>query len=259
MTNALSVSGLSVAAGPRIIVEDIDLTLERGQAVGVVGESGSGKSMILKAIMALLPAGVKATAGQITLDGKVLPHNGGRKERGHRLGLVLQDPATALDPLMRVGDQIAEVRRHVIGRDRVTARQEALDLLERVQIQAGRYRHHPHELSGGQRQRVVIARALAAEPEFLLCDEPTTALDVTVQAEILALLEDLRTTRHVGLLFVSHDLAVVARVSSRLVVMRHGRIVERGTTEQVLTHPEHAYTRELLDSVVELSVPEARA
>ncbi|GAA3633684.1 hypothetical protein GCM10022223_60020 [Kineosporia mesophila] len=258
----LTVRGLAVTARRRretvTIVSDIDLTLARGEAVGIVGESGSGKSLILKAIMALLPSGVTATAGEIRLDGTELAHapaRAARAARGHRLGLILQDPSTALDPLMRVGDQIAEVRRHVVGRDGASARAEALELLEQVQIPdaAGRYRAYPHELSGGQRQRVVIARALAGEPEFLLCDEPTTALDVTVQAEILSLLDDLRTSRAMGLLFVSHDLAVVSQVSTQLLVMRHGRIVERGATEQVLTAPSHPYMRTLLDSVIELT------
>lgn len=257
--SVLSVEGLAVAARHSPIVADVDLRVTRGEAVGIVGESGSGKSLLLKAVMALLPPGLAVTAGRVTLDGAVLPPapaRAARAARGHRIGLVLQDPATALDPLMRVGDQIAEVRRHVVGRDRSAARRDALELLERVRIPsaADRYRAYPHELSGGQRQRVVIARALAGEPDFLLCDEPTTALDVTVQAEILTLIDELRTTRSTGVLLVSHDLAVVSQVSSRLLVMRHGRVVEHGATERVLSAPAHAYTRALLESVAELSV-----
>ncbi|MFT4044050.1 MAG: ABC transporter ATP-binding protein [Gordonia sp. (in: high G+C Gram-positive bacteria)] len=259
--SGLAISGLAVTRRGRgtstTIVADIDLRVGRGEAVGVVGESGSGKSMILRAIMALLPVGLVASAGEICLDGVVLPHGparAARAARGHRIGLILQDPATALDPLIRVGEQIAQVRRHVIGRRAADARADALELLDRVRIPdaRNRYRAYPHELSGGQRQRIVIARALAAEPEFLLCDEPTTALDVTVQAEVMALLDDLRTTRSVGVLLVSHDLPVVAGFSSRIIVVESGRIVEQGPTRQVLSSPRDTYTRGLLNSVIDL-------
>ncbi|WOF23485.1 ABC transporter ATP-binding protein [Microbacterium betulae] len=256
--SVLEVSGLSIArrrgAG---IVEGVDLSVRRGECVGLVGESGSGKSLTLRAIMALLPDGVEATGGEVRVDGLPMPRSGAaaRSSRRGRLSMVFQDPAAALDPLRRVGAQVAAVRRHVRGRSARAAREDALGLLADVRLPdpAAAYERYPHELSGGQRQRVMIAVALASEPEFLLCDEPTTALDVTVQAEILALLDDIRRSRSVGVLFVSHDLPVVSTVSSRLVVMRRGVVVEAGDTIDVLGAPRDPYTRGLVRAAAELS------
>lgn len=260
-TSALTVSVLSIGrrAAPtgRQIVSHLSLEVQRGECLGLVGESGSGKSLTLRAIMGLLPESLDVTAGTVSVDGMVLPSSGAtaRRARRGRLAMVFQDPAAALNPLMRIGTQIAAVRRHVRGRSRQEARRDALALLEQVRIAdpAAFFRRYPHELSGGQRQRVMIAIALASEPEFLLCDEPTTALDVTVQDEILTLLEQIRTATSVGVLFVSHDLPVVARASDRLVVMRHGALVEAGDTHEVLVAPREDYTRVLVQAAKALA------
>lgn len=236
----VQVSGLTLA-GPRgTVVEDVSFALGRGEALGIVGESGSGKSLTLRSIIGLLPPGIHRVSGEITVQGRV--------------GMVFQDPQTALDPLAMVGAQVAEVVRYARGVRRAAARERALDLMRQVQMPdpERRFRAYPHQLSGGQRQRIVIAMALATDPEILLCDEPTTALDVTVQRQILLLLERLRTELSLAMIFVSHDLAVVEQVSSWLLVMEQGRVVERGATADVIAHPEHPYTRRLLESVLAL-------
>jgi ABC-type glutathione transport system ATPase component len=237
---SVRVTGLTLS-GPRgIVVEDVSFALGRGEALGIVGESGSGKSLTLRSIIGLLPPGIHQVAGEVVVQGRV--------------GMVFQDPQTALDPLARVGTQVAEVVRYSRGVRGAAARERALDLMRQVQLPdpEHRFQAYPHQLSGGQRQRIVIAMAVATDPEILLCDEPTTALDVTVQRQILLLLERLRTELSLAMIFVSHDLAVVEQVSSRLVVMEHGRVVEQGATADVIAHPEHPYTRRLLDSVLPL-------
>lgn len=252
-TSMMSITDLDIAriGATGRIVSGLTLSVAAGECVGLVGESGSGKSLTLRAIAALLPKSMRVTAGGVTVGGVALPMaagGAGRKARRARIAMVFQDPSSALDPLMKVGAQIAAVRRHVRGRSRVDARQDALTLLAETRLPdpAVLYERYPHELSGGQRQRVMIAFALASDPEFLLCDEPTTALDVTVQAEILALLNDLRVKKSVGVLFVSHDLAVIAQISSRIAVMRAGEVVETGPTLKVLGEPTHPYTRDLV-------------
>jgi peptide/nickel transport system ATP-binding protein len=240
---AIAVRGLRLGSGKTTLVDGIDLTVESGHAVGIVGESGSGKSLTLRAIIGLLPRGVEQLSGTVEVEGHA--------------GLVFQDPLSALDPLIPVGKQVIEVCRFTAGLSKTAARARALELFTEVGIPDPEQRlgWYPHELSGGQRQRVVIALALAAEPDVLLCDEPTTALDVTVQAQVLALLERLRVTRGLTLLFVSHDIAVVSSVCSRIIVMKDGTIVEQGTTDDILSRPVHNYTKMLLDSVLELPVP----
>ncbi len=211
-----------------------------GEAVGLVGESGSGKSLTLRAIMGILPRGLVRSGGTVELDA--------------RPAMIFQDPLTFLDPLSRVGDQVAEVCR-VVGRlDRRSARARVLDLLSDVRLPEPVVlaRRYPHQLSGGQRQRVLLALALAQDPGLLLCDEPTTALDVTVQREILDLLATLQRERGLSLLFVSHDLAVVGRLCDRVVVLHEGRVVEAGPTLDVVTAPRDAYTRSLVDAVLPL-------
>ncbi|WP_159501101.1 ABC transporter ATP-binding protein [Microbacterium sp. 18062] len=243
----LGVSGLSIdrrSDGGRL-VDGVDLAVGPGECLGLVGESGSGKSLTLRAIAGILPDTVARTGGAVTVDDAVLDP---RRASPARIGTVFQDPAAAMNPLMRIGSQVAAVRRHVRGRSRHDAREDALRLLERAALPhaARLYDRYPHELSGGQRQRVMIAFALASDPRFLLCDEPTTALDVTVQAEILTLLDDIRVSERIGILFVSHDLPVVARISSRLAVMKAGRIVEQGPTADVIARPADPYTRGLV-------------
>lgn len=241
----------------RPLVQGVSFELERGQCVGLVGESGSGKSLTLKAVMALLPDALAVSSGRVTVDGVCLPAEGvkARRSRRNRLAMVFQDPAASLNPLMRVGRQVAAVRQHVLGASHRHAHEDALELLADVAISdpESLFMRYPHQLSGGQRQRVMIALALATEPEFLLCDEPTTALDVTVQADILALLTQIRVARAVGVLLVSHDLPVVATASDHLVVMRRGTVVETGPTAEVLGSPRHAYTRTLISSAAALT------
>ena len=232
---------------PAALVEGVSFDVTPGEALGIVGESGSGKSLTLRSILGLLPDGVERAGGSVDVHGRV--------------GMVFQDPLTALDPLEPVGRQIAAAVRanNDLSRGRSAKRQakeRALELMRAVDLPdpTERYGWYPHQLSGGQRQRVVIAIALAVNPDVLLCDEPTTALDVTVQRQVLALLNSLREERGITILFVSHNLAVVSSICDRVIVMRSGRIVESGSTTQVITAPKSPYTRLLVGSV--LGVPE---
>jgi oligopeptide/dipeptide ABC transporter ATP-binding protein len=239
-------------------VEDVSLVLEAGQALGVVGESGSGKSLTLRAILGLLPRRARIARGSVLLDGRPLDGLSAlRQVRGREIGMVFQEPQTALNPVMRVGDQIAEGPNVVLGYSRGRARERALQLMREVGIPdpVRRAEAYPHELSGGLRQRVTIAIALALEPRVLLCDEPTTALDVTVQGQILALLADLRARKGLALVYVSHDLAVVSQTCRDLVVMYAGRVFETGRVRDVFADPRHPYTRALLRSVIALDSP----
>lgn len=222
------------------LVDEVDLEVAPGAALGIVGESGSGKSLTLRAISGLLPHGVRLAHGEVSFGGNI--------------GMVFQDPLAALDPLTRVGNQLREACEAAGVRD---PRGRVRELLADVRLpDVDRIaRAYPHELSGGQRQRVVIAMALAGDPAILLADEPTTALDVTVQQEVLALLETLRRERGLTLVLVSHDLAVVSKVADHVAVMRGGRIVEHGPTLSVLTAPEHPYTRMLIGAVPSLPEP----
>jgi oligopeptide/dipeptide ABC transporter ATP-binding protein len=236
-------------------VDDVSLTLDAGEALGLVGESGSGKSLTLRAILGLLPRRAQVTGGSVLLDGEALAGKAAlRQARGREIGMVFQEPQTALNPVMRVGDQIAEGPRAVLGYSRRRARERALELMREVGIPdpVRRAEAYPHELSGGLRQRITIAIALALEPRILLCDEPTTALDVTVQGQILRLLADLRERTGVALVYVSHDLAVVSQTCRDLAVMYAGRVVETGLVREVFADPRHPYTRALLRSVIAL-------
>jgi oligopeptide/dipeptide ABC transporter ATP-binding protein len=232
-------------------VDGVDLDVPRGEALGLVGESGCGKSMTLRAILGLLPGKAHIAGGEINFDGSALSPKSLSGLRGDQIGMVFQEPMTALNPVMRVGEQIAEGPRVRLGKSASDARARALDLLRLVGIPdpERRYRAFPHELSGGLRQRIVIAIALACEPQLLLCDEPTTALDVTIQDQILHLLARLRAETGVSLVLVTHDLAVVAQTCERVAVMYAARIVETGTVAEVFGAPKHPYTRALLRSV----------
>ena len=239
---------------PRGVVKAVDgvsLEVPRGGALGLVGESGCGKSMTLRAIMGLLPGRAQIAGGEIVFDGEVLSPKSLAGLRGAHIGMVFQEPMTALNPVMRVGDQIAEGPRVRLGHSAAAAKERALELLRLVGIPdpERRYRAYPHELSGGLRQRIVIAIALASEPQLLLCDEPTTALDVTIQDQILHLLARLRAETGVSQVLVTHDLAVVAQTCERVAVMYAARIVETGTVAEVFGAPRHPYTRALLRSV----------
>jgi ABC-type glutathione transport system ATPase component len=234
----LSVTGLTVSS----LVRDVSFEIGAGERVGLIGESGSGKSLTALSIMGLLPEELRAS-GSVQLTGHELLGASEKdlsRLRGDEVAMVFQEPMTALNPAMRVGRQVTEPGR-IHGR-----RQSAEELLDAVGL-PGTARAYPHQLSGGQRQRVVLAMALANEPSLLICDEPTTALDVTVQAQILSLIRTSLPAES-ALLFITHDLAVVASVCERVLVMLDGEIVEAGSTREVLTQPKHEYTRKLLNA-----------
>ena len=242
--NVLELDRVGLSIGGREILHDISFAVEPGETLGIVGESGSGKSLTALSVMGLLPAGSR-TSGSIRLAGVPLPHGNDAAMdslRGDEIGMVFQEPMTALNPVQTIGDQIGEGLA-IHGRARSSAM--VRDMLDRVGLETVALDRYPHELSGGQRQRVVIAMATILRPKVLLADEPTTALDVSIQRNILDLLGDLVRDFDMGLVLVSHDLAVVAERADRLVVMRHGRIVERGATREVLSAPRHEYTRAL--------------
>jgi peptide/nickel transport system ATP-binding protein len=250
MNDVLTVSGLTVSVRGKGLVHNVDLTVGRGERVGLIGESGSGKSLTALGVLGLLPEDVTAT-GSVKLAG--VDHDlvgaGERrmsKVRGREAAMVFQEPMTALNPTMRVGDQVAEAMLiHRTRPNRRAARAAAVELLELVQL-PGTARAYPHQLSGGQRQRIVVALALANDPALLICDEPTTALDVTVQAMVLDLIVKGVAARESALLFITHDLAVVATVCDRVLVMYGGRVVESGPVGEVFTKPRHRYTQGLL-------------
>jgi peptide/nickel transport system ATP-binding protein len=242
-----------------VLVDGVSFEVPRGGSLGLVGESGSGKSLSALAIIKLLPAGLSAT-GTVRLNGlDVLDADVAemRKRRGRDVGMVFQDPFTALNPVFTIGAQLSEVIRTHAGTRKGSAetRRIALDALADVGLSdpARFLDRYPFQLSGGQAQRVAIALALVPEPQLLIADEPTTALDVTVQDGILRLLEGLRSSRNLSLLFISHDLAVVARLCRELCIMQHGRVVEAGATDEILRRPQADYTHLLLDSVADFS------
>jgi peptide/nickel transport system ATP-binding protein len=248
--NLLEIENISVAIEGSRIIENLTLTVRAGEILGLAGASGSGKSMLALAIMRLLPAAA-TMSGSVRLRGETLTEKSAlqmQSIRGRDLGMVFQEPATALNPLMRIGDQVAETVRLHRRVSRLEARRAARDALDRVGLlgEQGALDRHSYELSGGQRQRVAIAMAVIMEPSLLIADEPTTALDVIAQAQVLRLLEDLVRTRNMGLLLVSHNLALVAQLAARVAVMQTGQIVEQGATEEVLRHAQHPYTREML-------------
>jgi oligopeptide/dipeptide ABC transporter ATP-binding protein len=243
--------------GPRGTVHAVagaSFEVQPGSALGLVGESGSGKSMTLRAILGLLPAPGRVAGGRILYRDReltALAPRALREVRGAEISMVFQEPMTALNPVKPVGDQIAEAPRVRLGYSRSRARARALELLQLVGVPgaARRLDAYPHELSGGLRQRVMIAIALSAEPKVLLCDEPTTALDVTIQDQILKLLTSLREEQGLSLVFVTHDLAVIAQTCDRVAVMYAGRVLEEGRVDAVFRDPRHPYTLGLLRSV----------
>jgi oligopeptide/dipeptide ABC transporter ATP-binding protein len=247
----------------RPVVREASLTVERGEFVGLAGESGSGKTLTALAILRLVPAPGRIAGGRILLEGRdllALPQAELREVRGGRVGMVFQEPMTALNPVLSVGAQIAEAVRAHSRPSASAAAREAERLLDLVAMPRARQRlgDYPHQLSGGQRQRVMIAMALAARPDLLLADEPTTALDVTIQAQILELLDRLRRELGLAVLLISHDLAVLAENCERLLVMYAGRVVEEGAVEDVFRQPGHPYTRALLASLPAVGRPVER-
>lgn len=253
--SVLRVEGLSVGTEHTSLLHDVTFTIERGERVGLIGESGSGKSLTALAVMGLLGEGLAAT-GDIHLSARTparrnlldLPERDLSRLRGDAMSMVFQEPMTALNPTMRVGDQVAEAMLIHRTRPRAQARRRAVELLEQVDLPDPQHlaRAYPHELSGGQRQRVVLAIALANDPALLICDEPTTALDVTVQATVLDLIVRGIEERDAAMLFITHDLGVVATVCERVLVMYGGRVVEAGPVHEVFTDPRHRYTQGLV-------------
>ena len=236
------------------VVTGATLAARRGEVVGVVGESGSGKSLTLRAIAGLLPQGVTVGAGEVhvgDIDVTKADSAALRRLRGGVVGMIFQEPMTALNPTMRIGPQIAEAARAHSRASRSEAKARAIELLGQMGFTEAerRYRLYPHELSGGMRQRVVIAIALAGNPSLLLCDEPTTALDATVTMKVLNLIVGLAADLDIGIVLVTHDLGVAARICDRIVVMYAGRMVEEGPSEELLRRPRHPYTLALLQAV----------
>ncbi len=256
MSTLLSVRNLAVRAQMHgrdfHLVEDVTFSLAKGEILGLVGESGSGKSVTCRALMRLLPgANLSIAAGEIVFDGRDFARLSDaeiREERGTSVGMIFQNPASHLDPVMSIGDQVAESIVLHRGVSKTEAWSQAIDLLRQVGIPdpERRARAYAHEFSGGMKQRAMIAAALACDPQLLIADEPTTALDVTVQAQILRLLMDLRDKRGLSIILVTHDLGVVAQVCDSIAVMYGGRIVERGPKRDVLKAPLHPYTARLI-------------
>lgn len=260
--SVLQVSNLTVefSAGETSVraVDELSLTLGQGETLGLVGESGSGKSTVALATLGLIPCPPGRVSGEVSFHGEdllTLSPARLREVRGARIAMVFQDPASALNPVLRVGEQLAEVMRVHLGLGRAEARTRAVEALGRVGIPAPDTRHdaYPHELSGGTRQRVLLAMALACEPEVLLADEPTTSVDVTLQAQLLRLLQSTRRRTGLSMLFISHDLAVVSSICDRVLVLLDGREVESGPASELLSSPRHPYTAHLVSSALAMS------
>jgi peptide/nickel transport system ATP-binding protein len=251
--STLEITGLALRIHGTEILRGVDLSLAAGRIQGLAGESGSGKTMTGLAVLGLLPAGSQVT-GSIAYGGQellTLPPRRRNDLRGAEIAMVFQDPSTSLHPMLSVGAQLTDHLRHHLNLDRAASRARAAELLGRVRIPdpAAALRRYPHQFSGGQRQRIAIAIALACSPKVLIADEPTTALDVTVQAGVLHLLRDLATEMGLAVLLITHDLGVMSAVADRVAVMRHGEVVENGDRLQVFTSPAHSYTASLLASL----------
>ena len=270
MTNTLlEISNVDISlpeGSERLLaVENLCIDLAPGETLCIVGESGSGKSLTARALMGLLPAPhVRVSQGQINFCGEDLTKVSERRLReirGSEISMIFQEPMTALNPVMTIGGQIDEIFRYHVSMFAAERRKRAIQLLDDVQLPdpAQIVNSYPHELSGGQRQRAMIAMALALEPKILIADEPTTALDVTTQAQILKLISDMQAVHQTGVLFITHDFGVVADIADRVAVMQYGHVVETGTVDKVLNHPEHPYTQALISSVPSLVPRRARA
>jgi len=255
---ALEVKDLSVEfptrGGMLTALSDVSLRIERGEILGVVGESGAGKSMTGMAVLGLLEPPGRVSSGEIHIGGKrtdSLSNNEMESVRGRMVGAIFQDPLTSLNPLFSVGQQLIETIRLHSDRNRAAARLHAVDLLKQVGIPGAyeRIDHYPHQFSGGMRQRVVIALALAGNPQLIIADEPTTALDVSIQAQITSLLRRLCREQGAGVMLVTHDMGVIAETADRVAVMYAGRIIEVGVVEDVIARPQHPYTRGLMGSI----------
>ena len=267
MENLLEVQDLQVIlqagnADLRVL-DGLSFTVGRGEVLGLVGESGAGKSMTGAAIVNLLVPPLKKTAGAVTLNGQRIDGLDERRYatiRGKKIGYIFQDPLTSLNPVLTIGYQLAETIRFHLGFDKKAAKQKALEWIARVGLSEPerRYDQYPHQFSGGMRQRLVIALALCGEPDLVIADEPTTALDVSVQAHILTLLRDLHEKTGVAIILITHDLGVVAKMADRIGVLYAGRMVEIGRTDEILRAPQHPYTAGLIAAMPENSQGESR-
>jgi len=265
-TTLLDISGLSVefSGGGRTarVLNDVALTVAANETLGIVGESGCGKSMTALAILRLVPSPPgRITGGRIVFGGEDLlqaPEQRLRDVRGHRIGMIFQEPMTSLNPVLTIGDQLSETLIKHLKLDARAARARSIELLKAVGIPAPERRvdEYPHQLSGGMRQRVMIAMAIGCEPQLLIADEPTTALDVTVQAQIFELLRELRARSGMGLILITHDMGVIAEMTDRVAVMYGGRVVEEAPTGEILSAPAHPYTRGLIACVPDLDAEE---
>lgn len=239
-------------AGEVKALNGVSFTMNQGDVLGVVGESGSGKSVTAYSVMGLTAYPGKLVGGKVWFNGHEIENmkeKDFRKIRGNEVSIIFQDPMTSLNPVHSVGDQIAEVVYLHGGHTRQEAREQACKMLEMVGIPADRYHEYPHQFSGGMKQRVVIAMSIACSPQLILADEPTTALDVTIQAQVLELMNELKQEIKTSVLLITHDLGVVAQVCDRVAIMYCGQIVEQGTIEEVFTHPSHPYTIGLFGSI----------
>ena len=253
----ISVNNLSISFGRTTVVHDLTFEIAPGSTLALVGESGSGKSVTSLAMMRLLPEGIAQARGSIALEGRdllTLSEKEMRQVRGGRISMIFQEPMTSLNPVQRVGDQLAEVIRIHKGLRGAALKEAVLEMLRKVRIPDPEARMHqyPHTFSGGMRQRVMIAMALACDPALIIADEPTTALDVTVQAQTLALLKDLQRETGTAVLFITHDMGVVAEVADNVLVMRRGREIESGSVDEVFSNPKDAYTRSLIEAAPSL-------
>jgi peptide/nickel transport system ATP-binding protein len=263
----LEVRGLKVEfptrRGTLTALDGVSFSIAPGEVLGVVGESGAGKSITGMAIIRLLEPPGRIAAGEVLLEGRRidnLPHEEMRKLRGRRIGVIFQDPLTSLNPLYTIGRQLEETILTHLPMGKPQARSRALSLLREVGIPApeARYEHYPHQFSGGMRQRVVIALALAAEPKLLIADEPTTALDVSIQAQIIALLKRVAHDRGAAVMLITHDMGVIAETAQRVAVMYAGRIIEIGAAQDVIHAPKHPYTVGLMGSIPRISAEKHR-
>ena len=255
MSTVLSVKDLSLNIEREKLLNSVSFEIRRGEIFALVGESGSGKSLTSLAIMRLLPDVISVSSGDIKLKNRslfTLPESQMQKIRGKQIAMIFQEPMSALNPVMTVGEQVAEVIRLHLGLKKDDIKKKVISLFEEVALKdpKERYNWYPHQLSGGQKQRVMIAIALACEPDLLIADEPTTALDVTIQAQVLKLLKKIRDERNLSILFITHDMAVVSQMADKVAVMRNGEILEQAECKTFFNDPQHPYTQSLLRDAV---------